>query len=167
VSVDSPPPHGLFAGYDDAHHPLISYALLTAAFQAGLGGSIARAARSQTGLPERIGATDIALLEVATHRLSRLITKDRVTSFMRAPFTRYQESAGPSEVSEQARGVGAQRAIGELLVCPYCVGQWVAGGMFIGLVRAPRVTRLIAAIYASLTISDLLQLGYQAAQEQT
>jgi hypothetical protein len=52
------------------------------------------------------------LLSVATHKASRLITKDRVSSTVRAPFTRFEDDARPDEVSEAARGRGLRRAIG-------------------------------------------------------
>lgn len=166
MSVPGPPPSGIFAGYDDAHHPLLSYAALTAALNSGLIAFLVALGRSDRELPPAIGAGDVALIGVATHKLSRLIAKDRVTSFLRAPFTRYEESSGPSEVSEQARGTGPRRAMGELLICPYCVGQWVAAALFGGLVTAPRTTRFLSSIYASLTVADVLQIVYKLGQEQ-
>lgn len=65
------------------------------------------------------------------------------------------------------RGSGLRLATGELLVCPYCIGQWVASGFGVGLVAAPRLTRLIALIYSAEAVSDFLQLGYLAAEERT
>lgn len=50
---------------------------------------------------------------MASHKAARMVTKDRVTSAVRAPFTRFEHDAGPGEVSESARGRGLQRAIGE------------------------------------------------------
>ena len=67
------------------------------------------------------------MLGIATHKLSRLITKDWVTSPFRAPFTKFKEADGVGEVTEEARGTGMQQAIGELVTCPWCVGPWVAG----------------------------------------
>ena len=89
-------------------------------------------------LPERIGAGDLALMAVATYKLSRLATKARVTSFARAPFTRYTGEAGPSEVTEEPRGTGLRRAVGELAVCPYCIGEWIAAGLMTLYVHDPR-----------------------------
>ncbi len=92
-------------------------------------GGLALAERSGRRIPERVGVGDLVLMGVATHKLSRLITKDRVTSFARAPFTRYEEPAGHGEIEEHARGTGMRRAVGQLLTCPYCISQWVAGGL--------------------------------------
>ncbi len=102
----------------------------------------------------------------ATYKLSRLIAKDRVTSVIRAPFTRFQEDIGHGEVAEAARGRGLQRALGELLVCDYCMGQWVSAG-FVGLhAVAPRPARTLAATFTVLGAADVLQLGYSRLLER-
>ena len=123
------------------------------------------ARRRRGGLPARYGLWDVITVGAATHKLSRLITTDRVTSFIRAPFVSYQEAAGHGEVSEQPRGEGLRLAAGELLVCPYCLGQWIAAGFGIGLVGAPDVTRLVAFILTAETAADFLQLAYKAAED--
>jgi hypothetical protein len=108
----------------------------------------------------------LVLAGVATHKLSRLIAKDRITAFARAPFTEFQQPGGPAEVEERARGEGLRRTIGELLVCPYCLGMWISGGFHLGLVTAPRTTRFAASVLTGLTISDFLQIAYKAAEER-
>src|SRR5687768_10371850 len=87
--------------------------------------------------------------------------------FLRAPFTRYQAPAGHGELEEAPRGRGMQYAIGELLVCPYCLAQWVAGGFAVGHVFAPRTTRLLSAMWAAQAIADGVQLAYSAGEQQT
>jgi len=146
--------------------PLAAYAGLSAAFGAALAGALLGLKAAGRELPECPSARDIALAGVATHKVSRLLAKDKVTSFLRAPFTEYQESSGQGELEESPRGRGLRLAVGELLVCPYCVGQWVAAGFAVGMVRAPKVTRFVAAIYAAETVSDFLQLAYLAAEER-
>ena len=103
-------------------------------------------------------------MTVATHKLSRTLAKDRVTSAVRAPFTRFEGDAGPGEVSEVARGRGLRRAVGELLVCPYCLGLWIAAALTAGLLVAPRATRWGASVLVALTGSDLLQIAYAKAE---
>jgi hypothetical protein len=118
-------------------------------------------------LPERIPPGDAALLAVATFRLARRIAKDPVTSPLRAPFTTFQGPSGHAEVAEEVREHGGvKHAVGELLTCPFCLGLWVAAGFAYGLVLAPRVTRLVASIFAILTISDLLQFQYEASRKR-
>ena len=50
-----------------------------------------------------------------------MVAKDRVTAPLRAPFTRFEKSAGSGEVEEAARGSGLKGGIGELVSCPYCM----------------------------------------------
>ena len=144
------------------HRPLGGYAVLTGALGAAVAAGLIKAP-----LPERIGGGDILLAGVATHKLSRLLAKDKVTSFIRAPFTEFQEPSGKGELEEKPRGRGLRLATGELLVCPYCVAQWIAAGFAVGYVRAPRLTRLLAGMYAMYAISDGLQFAYLAADERT
>jgi hypothetical protein len=170
VNVESARPRadGAYAGYADPGQrpPFVSYAVLTALFNAAMAAGVAGAKRAGHELPERVGARDILLTGVATHKLSRLISKDRITAFARAPFTEFQEPGGPAEVEERARGRGWRRTLGELLVCPYCLGMWISGGFNIGLVVAPRETRFAASVLTGLTISDFLQIAYRAAEER-
>ncbi len=121
--------------------------------------------RSGRELPDRVPAGDLALITVASHKASRLISKDRVTSGLRAPFTRFEGEAGPGEVSEQARGEGLRRAIGELLICPYCLGMWISAGFVAGLLVMPRFTRWTAAVFTALFGADLLQIAYKRAED--
>jgi hypothetical protein len=114
--------------------------------------------RSGRELPERLEPGDLLLIAVATHKASRLVTKDRVTSAVRAPFTRFQADGGPGEVEEQARGHGLRRAVGELVTCPYCVGVWLSTGFAAGYATAPRPTRWLASMLACASGADVLQV---------
>jgi hypothetical protein len=152
-------------GHSAQHRPLAAYGAIAAAFN-GLFAAGLIAARRSDRLPERFAPGDVALLAGATAKLSRLIAKDRVTSVIRAPFTTYEDDTGYGEVQESAQGTGFQRAIGELLICQYCVSQWVAAGMVIGHALAPRETRLVAGTFAVFGLADVLNLAYSAAQER-
>ena len=149
----------------DIERPLGGYATLVATFAASVGGFTAWMRASDRELPERIGAGDLALMTLATHKASRLLAKDRVTSSIRAPFTRFQEEGGPGEVEETARGTGLRRAIGELIVCPYCMGLWIAAAFAAGFAVAPRPTRLVASVLAAHFGSDVLQIAYKKAED--
>jgi hypothetical protein len=150
---------------DEQEHPLGGYAVLMGVFLAAAGAFSAWVHMSGRELPDRIEAADLALITVASHKASRLLTKDRVTSAVRAPFTRYQGNGGPAEVEEQARGRGLRRAVGELLVCPYCLGMWLASAFAAGLTVAPRPTRWIAAVLTAHFGADLLQAGYRKLED--
>jgi len=143
--------------------PLGSY-LGTLTVYGGVVAGLALAARlSGRGLP-RLGLGDLALMTVATHRISRTIAKDPVTSPLRAPFTRFKGTSGPAELAEEVRGEGARHAIGELLTCPFCTSQWVATGYAAGLVFAPDATRLVGVTMTAVAGSDWLQLAYARLQ---
>ncbi|TDC76266.1 DUF1360 domain-containing protein [Micromonospora sp. KC606] len=135
-----------------------------AAVTASLAGLVKATGRP---VPERPTPADVVLLGVATHKLSRLLSKDAVTSPLRAPFTRYDHPIGSGEVMEQVRDSGSptRHAIGELLSCPFCLAVWIATGLTGGLVLAPRLTRLVATALTAVAASDFLQMGYAIAQQ--
>ena len=156
---------GLWEGYapEGERPPLGSRLVLSSGFVAAFAAFLAARRRSATGLPERIDARDLALLSGASFKLGRLIAKEKVSAPLRAPFTEYQGKAdAPGEVNERPRGTGPRAALGELLTCPYCLGMWVVSALTVGLVTAPRETRLVASILSALGVSDFLQVAYRA-----
>ncbi len=149
------------------HRPLDGYLAAMSGFGV-LAGAIAGTAKlTGRSMPERPSAGDVALISVATHKLSRLLTKDAVTSPLRAPFTRYNGPQGSGEVSEEVRddGSAVRHSVGELLSCPFCLAVWVATGLTGGLVLAPRLTRLVATALTAVAVSDFLQMGYAVAKD--
>lgn len=145
---------------------LRGYIVLIGLYNALLGAALLLAKRAGR-LVGRPRPEDLLLVALATQRLSRLVSKDRVTTAIRAPFTSYQGEAGPGEVDERPRGHGLRRAVGELLVCPFCLAQWIATALVCGLLFAPRVTRLVAAVFSVVGVADLLQLLYKGAEKAT
>src|SRR3954447_21171136 len=145
--------------------PLGSYGLLVSTYAAAVGGLSLLVRQRRRPLPERVGAADLALIAVATHKLSRMIAKDSVLSVVRAPFTRYEEPAGAGEVNEGVRGHGVQHAVGELVTCPFCLAQWIATGFVFGLALSPRVTRMVASVFSTVAASDALQFGWTALEQ--
>jgi hypothetical protein len=146
--------------------PLGSYALFATAFHAAMAGAVVAARRSGRDLPARVEPADLILIGTASHKLSRLVAKKKVTAFVRAPFTELEGKGGPAELEERPRGTGLRRAVGELLTCPYCLGLWASGGFHAGLLFAPRTTRFSASVLTAMTISDFLQIAYKAAEER-
>ena len=147
----------------DEELPIEGYATMLAVFL-GAFATFAGVARLRGRLPKRIAPADIALLGVATHELSRVLTRARVTIPLRVPFTHYEGSDGAGQVREEPRGHGLRRAIGNLLTCQFCTGPWVAAGLSASLVFFPRVTRLASSVFAIAAISDFLHQGYAAAR---
>jgi hypothetical protein len=149
------------------HRPLDGYVAAMGAFGA-LAAALAAAAKvSGRPMPERPSTQDVLLISVATHKLSRLLAKDSVTSPLRAPFTRYAEPGGAAEVNEEVRDQGSsiRHSVGELIICPFCLAVWVATGLTGGLVLAPRLTRLAATAMTATAVSDFLQMAYSISKE--
>lgn len=150
----------------DEDRPLGGYVVVMAVFAALVSGAAGLALATGRKLPPGVGPWDVALLALATHKVSRTATKDAITSPLRAPFTQYQGTGGPAEVMEEVRSTGGLRhSIGELITCPFCLDVWIAAGFTVGLVFAPRVTRLVAATFSAVTGADFLHLLYAKAQE--
>ncbi|MBA3386741.1 MAG: DUF1360 domain-containing protein [Chthoniobacterales bacterium] len=149
----------LFEGYSKTPRPLGGYAALVAVFTVGLAGAFAATQENEDELP-KLSWSDLLLFGIATHKLSRIATKDLVTSPFRAPFVKFKKSAGAGEVEEEARGEGLQEAVGDLITCPYCIAPWIASALVFASARAPRATRVIGGIFAITAGSDFLNRLY-------
>jgi hypothetical protein len=104
---------------DQEDVPLGGYAVLAGAFTTAAA-VYAGVARSRgLRLPERVPPWAVALLGTATYEAARLLSRDKVTSFVRAPFTRRTGEALGAEVMDEPRGRGARRAVGDLVSCPF------------------------------------------------
>lgn len=151
---------------DGQDRPLVGYLIVLGGYSAIFGALAAFGRARGTRLPDRVSVQDTVLLSVATHKASRLISKDAVTSPLRAPFTRYETATGEAEVNESVPGTGARHAVGELLTCPFCLGVWIASGLTAGMVFAPRATRLVNTALTAVAASDLGQLAYDTAKQR-
>ena len=135
---------------------LRTYAALIATYGAVLSASTVALAR-RGKLPERIPWSDLALAAAASNVLSRRITKDKITRVVRAPFTEVEGAGAPGEMNEVVKAEsGPKRVIGELLACPFCLSQWTATAMVLGLVVAPKPARLVASVLTVAGASDQL-----------
>jgi hypothetical protein len=162
----APPEEPAVAGYAPGEdRPLAGYLVLTGTFAAALGSGLVAARRTGREL-DRPSVADVVLAGLATQKLARLLARDRVTSFLRAPFTRFEKRAGHGELEEKPRGDGLRYAIGELIVCPFCLAQWVSGGFAVGWAFAPGPTRLLSAMWSAQAIADAAQLAYGSAERR-
>ncbi len=160
---DGKPSEGVFEEYKKGEDvPLFSYGVLVGTFNLLFALFLVAAKVTGRPIPERMDARDIALLGMATHKISLVGSQDAITSPLRAPFTELKEKESPKRVDEKPRGRGIRRSVGELLTCQFCLGVWVASFFTYGFVLLPRVSRLVAAVFAAVTVSDYLHQIYKA-----
>ena len=138
--------------------PLGQYVRVMGVYAAAITTTVMAARRRGHPVPD-LGAEDLAVMALATHKLAGLVSRDAVTNPLRAPFVRYRGVSGPAQLSEEARGTGLRRTVGELVTCPFCVSQWVATAITAGQVFAPRPTKLVTSTFAVLALSDFAQLA--------
>jgi hypothetical protein len=143
-----------------ARRPLAGYLAIMAGYAGTVAGLLGVARVTGRRLPARVSAGDVLLLSGATFRISRLLTKDTVTSPLRAPVTRFGGAAGEGEVNDEPRGGNLRHALGELASCPFCASVWTVTALTAGLAFAPRLTRWVAGAATAAALSDAYQLGY-------
>ena len=110
------------------------------------------------GSPERVAFGDVLRIGLASYKVGRLVARDEVTTWVRAPVTRDPDATEP-------KPRGLERALGELVTCPYCVGVWVASGLSYALVIFPRETRLVTTIFGAQAVADFLNAAYVKLRE--
>jgi hypothetical protein len=164
---DGKPSEGVFEEYKKGEDvPLFSYGVLVGTFNLLFALFLLAARITGRPIPERMDAKDIALLGMATHKISLVGSQDAIASPLRAPFTELKEKESPKRVDEKPRGRGIRRSMGELLTCKFCLGVWVASFFTYGFVLLPRTSRLVAAVFAAVTVSDYLHQIYKALMER-
>ncbi|OBG31587.1 MULTISPECIES: DUF1360 domain-containing protein [Mycolicibacter] len=150
----------------DNPRPLGGYVMVLLVYGGLVAAVTVAAAATGRRLPQGWRTADLLTVTLGTHKLSRTLTKDAVTSPLRAPFAHYAGTGGPAEVMEETRHSSALRhSLGELLTCPFCLDMWVVTAFAAGLVLAPRPTRLVAGTFSALAGADFLQLVYAKAQQ--
>lgn len=158
---------GIFEGYDkNGEVPISSYATLAGAFNLIFALFLLVSRVTGQRIPERIETRDVLIFGVATHKLSWLLAREPITSPIRAPFTELEEVKNPTKVEEKPRGTGLQKTIGQLLTCHFCLGMWVSACFTYAFVLFPAASRLVAAIFAMLTVSDHLHQTYKALMDR-
>lgn len=107
------------------------------------------------------------MVAASTYKISRLLTKQTVSSPLRAPFTEYVGPAGPGETNVRPVGRGWRRSLGELLSCPFCVEVWIGTAATLGLRTAPGPTRFVLSTFAAVGGADLLQFVHVSLEHRS
>jgi hypothetical protein len=153
-----------YAGEHD--RPLPGYVALAGTYTA-LAGTALTLARRRAGRHDgRLDWGDLALITVSTYRLSRILTKDAISSPLRAPLTEFAGPGLPGEVNDEVaprvEGRPVLHALSELVTCPFCAGQWVATSLVVGQVLAPGFTRLVTGILTATAGAEVLHHAHAA-----
>ena len=138
--------------------PYGAYAAIMGVF----GGSLAAAGIAGRALrrdPQCQSALDLVVLSAASFKAARTLSHDEVTSFLRDPFVEGKAHSGEDE--EPVQG-GMDQAIGELVTCSRCAGTWVAAGLAVTQILAPRFGRLLTWSLGAAAANDFLQAGFSA-----
>jgi hypothetical protein len=144
----------------DTHDRLLGYLGALSAFGASVLTTVVAARAHGAELPERFAASDLLLGAVATHKFTRILAKDAVTTPLRAPFTEFEKPLGSGEVEDRPKNGHPEHAVGELLTCPFCLAPWTATAYVAALALAPRAARAWAAVFAVVGGADALQHVY-------
>jgi hypothetical protein len=145
---------------DDTHDRIPGYLGALTAFGSTVAAMVLAGRARGAELPDHFRAADLALGAVATQKFTRILSKDAVTTPLRAPFTEFEEPLGSGEVADRPRPGHPQHTIGELLTCPFCLAPWTATAYVAALALAPRAARAWAATFSIVGASDALQHVY-------
>lgn len=130
----------------------VDYATISAGYAAAFG-AVLLATRDHGDEP--LHAAEILPLGIAAFALAKLISKEKVETWMRQPFV--EELPGGER---RPKGRRLRYAVGELLTCTRCVGAWSSLGL-VGLrLHRPREARVIAAVLGTSAVNDFLQAGF-------
>jgi len=129
----------------------IDYAALSAGYGA-LMGTVLLAARRQRDDAIPLRAPEILPLGLATFALSKLITKEKVESWVREPFVEERPDG-----ERRPRGRRLRYAVGELLTCSRCAGAWSGLGLVALRVTRPREARVLTTVLGVSAVNDFLQ----------
>jgi hypothetical protein len=131
---------------------LSDYATLSAGYGALLGALLV-AARERGEEP--VKTTEMLEIGVATFTLAKLLSKEKVESWVREPFV--EEDA---DGDRRPKGTGLRYAVGELLTCTRCLGAWSSLGLVALRVTRPREARVVTTVLGASAINDWMQSGF-------
>jgi hypothetical protein len=101
--------------------------------------------------PPAVPGMDLLLLCLATFRLTELVTEEKVARCLRAPFCERVAILKPdgTEAEEEVpAGRGLRRVAGELILCPWCTGVWIATLLTFAWLVSPPLARAIFLAFA-------------------
>lgn len=110
----------------------------------------------------KLSGLDLAMLGLTAFRTGRLAAYDQVTRPVREPITETEPDSYGTSKTTVSEGSGVQKAVGELVACPTCVGTWAAALAVYGLGVAPGPTRIFLAFMSATGLAELLNSANEA-----
>jgi|SRR5947209_3888658 len=142
---------------ESQRRPLGYYALLIALYNGLYGLFLFGYKRKRQGAAN-VNGLDLAMLGLATLRISKVISEDEITAVLRKPLVEVDAEG------RRPRGHGLRWALGKLVLCPTCTGTWVAAFLVYALHLFPWATRPLLAIMSASGVEQfsdaLLSLVY-------
>lgn len=114
---------------DDQNFWNLVLAVIFALLLAAMTGKLAYS-RHGYFIPPDVGLGDFLLMALATFRLIRLFSYDKITQFARDLFLDLEYDAAGNVTKRTKAPRGVRRTIMELLDCPWCTGVWLS--LFVG-----------------------------------
>lgn len=111
--------------------------------------------------PRAIAPMDLLLLSLATYRLTQVLTEEKVAACLRSPFCevkRVRQQDGTVKEEEVPRGTGLRHVAGELILCPWCTGIWIATLSTFAFVLAPGAARIVLTVFAVAAAGLIFQI---------
>ena len=144
--------------------PYPAYATIVGTFLPG-SAPVSGIAAARNRPQQEMGAIDLAMLGLATFKAARVVSRDRVTSFVREPVVQGHSYDGDDEQPVQTGGM--QQALGELVTCTRCTGTWIGAGLATTQILAQRTGRLLTSVLAAGALNDFLLAGFAALTSKT
>jgi hypothetical protein len=111
--------------------------------------------------PPPVSGIDLLLLCLATFRLTAMVTEEKVARCLRAPFCEriaITQSDGTPGEEEVPAGRGLRRVAGELILCPWCTGVWIATLLVFAWILLPTASRLVVLAFGVAAGGLLLEI---------
>lgn len=107
-----------------------------------------------------ISFMELIVLALASFRLTRLVVYDKITNFIRKPFSEEMEEInehGEIEIYIVPKKGGFRGIIGELLSCYWCTGVWSSIFLIILYWQFPLIANPIILVLAVAGLAALIE----------
>jgi hypothetical protein len=111
--------------------------------------------------PQQVSGIDLLLLSLASFRLTAIVTEEKVARSLRAPFCErivITKSDGTAAEEEVPAGRGLRRAAGEMILCPWCAGVWIATLLVFFWILLPGISRVVLLAFSVAAGGLLLEI---------